>query len=226
MKNLELKADLVLVIGTSLSGLNADKMATNPAKNSMSGRSLGTVIINLQQTVCDGGATLRVFAECDKFFEKLLTHLDLSLDSCPTTTIPENKTLVPYDRFGNKTDKMMMWLDLSKGQKIRLHQDHNCQESQQPVYMHIGASQPHTYRGSVRQPGVGEGQVVRYSPKNGGWELKVEGVSMLLGGWWLQAAQRGQLASIPLVNIDPVFVENNLDDEAIVMEQNDKDFLR
>ena len=60
--------------------------------------------------------------------------------------------------------------------------------------------------------------MVRFSPKNGGWELKVEGVSMLLGGWWLQAAQRGQL-----VNMDPVMVDKDSDE---VMEQSDKDFLR
>ena len=93
-------ADLVLVIGTSLSGLNADKVAINPARclvimmmmmmmmminstrRSLTGTSLGAVIINLQQTVCDPGATLRVFSECDAFFEKLLTTLSLSIDSC------------------------------------------------------------------------------------------------------------------------------------------------
>ena len=43
-------ADLVLVLGTSLSGLNSDRVAKDPAKRSLQGRSLGTVIINLQQT--------------------------------------------------------------------------------------------------------------------------------------------------------------------------------
>ena len=28
-------------------------------------------------------------------------------------------------------------------------------------------------RGSVRQPGPGEGTVVRFSPKQGGWEMQV-----------------------------------------------------
>ena len=65
--------------------------------------------------------------------------------------------------------------------------------------------------------------MVRFSPKNGGWELKVEGVSMLLGGWWLQAAQRGQLDSLPLINMDPVMVDKDSDE---VMEQSDKGFLR
>ena len=102
--------------------------------------------------------------------------------------------------------------DLSKGQKIILNQDHNCQDSRQPVYQHIGARSPHTYRGSVRQPGVGEGQVVRYSPKNCGWELKVDGVSMLLGAWWLEAAERGHLDTIPVINTEPVFVERSTSD--------------
>ena len=63
-------------------------------------------------------------------------------------------------------------------------------------------------RGSVRQPGPGEGSVVRYSPKHGGWDLKIDGVMMLLGGWWVEAASRGMLDSIPVINMDPIFVEN------------------
>ena len=52
-------ADLVLVIGTTLGGLNADQVATKPAERSQTGLpwdgtraggALGTVIINLQQT--------------------------------------------------------------------------------------------------------------------------------------------------------------------------------
>ena len=66
MKEAEEAADLVLVLGTSLSGLSADKLATAAARRSLAGKSLGTVIVNVQQTPCDGGATLRLFAECDK----------------------------------------------------------------------------------------------------------------------------------------------------------------
>ena len=49
--------------------------------------------------------------------------------------------------------------------------------------------------------------MVRFSNKNAGWDLTVEGVSMLLGYWWLQAAQRGNLETIPLVNVSPEFQE-------------------
>ena len=65
----------------------------------------------------------------------------------------------------------------------------------------------------MRKPGAGEGSVIRWSPKHGGWDLKIDGVMMLLGGWWLEAASRGKLDSIPVINIDPVFVENNTREE-------------
>jgi transcription initiation factor IIF auxiliary subunit len=42
-------ADLVLVLGTSLGGLNADQVATETARRSLNGHALGSVIINLQQ---------------------------------------------------------------------------------------------------------------------------------------------------------------------------------
>ena len=76
-----------------------DQVAIAPAKRTLTGKSLGTVIINLQQTVCDPGATLRIFAECDELFEKLLTHLSLASD--PYIAGPksvETRVLVPYDR--------------------------------------------------------------------------------------------------------------------------------
>ena len=76
----------------------------------------------------------------------------------------------------------------------------------------------------MRQPGAGEGSVVRYSPKHGGWDLKIDGVMMLLGGWWLEAASRGQLASIPVINMDPIFVENTSREEGDVTQQ--ANFLR
>ena len=69
-------ADLVLVVGTSLSGLNADSVASSCAWRSMSGRnSLGMVIINLQQTEQDGKASLRVLGKTDLVLLRLLRKL-------------------------------------------------------------------------------------------------------------------------------------------------------
>ena len=207
VRQAEETAELVIVVGSSLSGLNSDGVASRPARRSLGGKCLGTVIINLQQTRLDGEATLRIFERADTVMERLLAVLGVPIISCPIIQNPGYKVLVPYDRNGKKTEERLMVLDLSKGQRIKLNPNHNCQDAKQPLYQHIGGKKPTTYRGRVRQPGPGEGTVVRFSNKNAGWELTVEGVSMLLGYWWLQAAQRGNLETIPLLNVSPEFHE-------------------
>lgn len=47
----EKKADLCLCLGTSLSGMNADRMVATPGQKSLRGKALGSVIINLQQVI-------------------------------------------------------------------------------------------------------------------------------------------------------------------------------
>ena len=61
MEEIAGKADLALVLGTSLGGLNADQVAHRAAKRSLNGQSLGMVLLNLQQTEHDGMASLRLF---------------------------------------------------------------------------------------------------------------------------------------------------------------------
>ena len=100
-----------------------------------------------------------------------------------------------------------MYLDLSNNQKIKLNPNHNCQGAKQPGYLHIGSNTPIQHRGVVRQPGPGHGRVVRYSQSQGGWLLEVEGVSMLLGGWWLETAARGLVEFVPVINMEPQMVE-------------------
>ena len=55
-----------------------------------------------------------------------------------------------------------------------------------------------------RPPGPGLGVVKTYLAQLYGWEIEVEGVTLLLGGWWLEAAARGRLASLPVVNVEPL----------------------
>jgi len=133
------------VLGTSLSGLNSDRVAKDPAKRSLQGRSLGTVIIDLQQTQQDGISSL--------------------------------------------------------------NPGHNCQGSKQGSLMHIGGSEAIRYRGTVQRPGPGYGRVVTYNQTHQGWQLQVEGVPMLLGGWWLEAAVRGALEFVPVINYNPKVVD-------------------
>jgi len=202
MKDAADSADLVLVLGTSLSGLNSDRVAKDPARRSLHGRSLGTVIINLQQTQQDGISSLRIFSQTDKVFSALLEKLGVPLKPCPKFP-QEKRVIIPYDKNGKRSRTKKMYLDLSDNQKIRLNPDHNCQGAKQGAFMHIGGGQAIRYRDTLRQPGPGLGHVVSYSYSQCGWRLVVEGVPMLLGGWWLEAAGRGELESIPVINMDP-----------------------
>jgi len=73
--------DLVLVVGTSLSGLNADQCASSPAKRSLKGSALGCVIISPQRTSHDPSATLRIFATADRALAALSAVMQLQLPS-------------------------------------------------------------------------------------------------------------------------------------------------
>jgi len=46
----EHKTDLVLTLGTSLSGMNSDRLVTTAVKKQSQGKSLGAVIVSLQKT--------------------------------------------------------------------------------------------------------------------------------------------------------------------------------
>ena len=132
MKEARREADLVLVLGTSLSGLNCDTVATQAADRSLDGDSLGSVIINLQQTEKDGIASLRVFGETDHVFRLLVETLGLTLDEEKLWQTPSHvRVEAPYNKIGQKSSRLKMMLDLSPGQKIRLNPYHNCQGRRQ-----------------------------------------------------------------------------------------------
>lgn len=230
-----LDADLVLVLGTSLSGLNADRMASTPAARSITGDCLGFVIINLQQTPQDGEATLRINARTDEVMPMLLERCHLpplppGAPPCSASLFVHLPThvAVPYDRDGNRLPGHVaklpgvrgdgggasqepapgwMWLDLRDGAAVRLTSGHNVQGAQQPGMMHIGADAPVRLRDrTVVAPAEGYGRVVRCEPASCSFALSIENVPMRLGVWWLEAAARGGPAKLPIVNVSPAFV--------------------
>jgi len=91
----EKQTDLCLAMGTSLCGMNADRVATTPAKKALKGKALGTVIVSLQQTKLDHLASLRIFATIDEVMEKLAAEMELDYD----------KQGVPYC-YPRPTDKV------------------------------------------------------------------------------------------------------------------------
>jgi len=293
-------ADLVIVLGTSLGGLNADKVAKQAAERSLRGKSLGTVCINLQQTPEDGKMSLRIFGKsddvlaevCKSFKQDLATNLGLEdgkLSLKPQQWIADNRILVPYDAEGHRIEGSTpwMWLDLSPGKEIKITDENNIQGCKQPAYKHIGVTGPvynverkdivfsprnlkmdikkdglvtAVREGPAKQKGV-ESQwklrkiiqdgvkkdfspdllrkvvlesstdftavfdVPRYGACLTGvvskrddeaccFDLDVAGASFHLGTWWLEAAGRGALKSLPVTNVSPHFAPTPITAEA------------
>jgi len=185
-------ADLCLVVGTSLTGLNADQVATGTAERSLMGRALGTVIISPQRTAQDGHCSLRIFAKADDVMRALAQELSLGATALGRTTRGRGaaaasmscRVCVPYDSDGLRSSTEQTYWDLSVGQKVRLGDHHNCN----------GARQENSKKLTSKHIG----EVV--SCDDDGIRLRIGGANMLLGHWWLAAAARGGPERLPVVN--------------------------
>jgi len=81
------KCDLCLSLGTSMSGMNSDRVASTAGARALKGEGFGLVIINLQKTQYDEYSSVRIFSTLDKAMPLLLSELELKLP----------KTLPLYD---------------------------------------------------------------------------------------------------------------------------------
>ena len=184
---LEETADLVVVMGSSLTGHHP--LVSTTASRAARGESLGTVIVNLQQTGQDPAASLRLFSQTDHVCQVLASRLDIKVRKPDIKRTIEHRAWVRYDPGGERQEEGGMWLDLSPGQEVRLNPRHNCQNTGQESLLHLAR---------------GRGRVVRYCPTQRAWELEVEGVKMLLGYWWLQASTSTTGPNLlPVINCKP-----------------------
>ena len=113
-----------------------------------------------------------------------LKHQVLNLELPPPPTYERELALrvshtarVPYDARGWRSTSVTSLVNLTPGQLVRLHENHNWK----------GCGQP---RGEALSNSA-EGRVVRYSPSQRAWELEVGGIVMLVGHWWMEGAVRG-----------------------------------
>jgi hypothetical protein len=171
--------------------------------------SLGTVVCNLQQTPQDGKATLRIFGKSDDVLRLLLAELAIptEITSLDCSAVPR-RVLVPYDREGKrvKNPSRLMWWDLQRGAEIRVNPDHNIQGARQIIYMHIGSSKPtgtKTKKGMICGPG--NGTVTALNQTTSAFDLNIEGAGMKMGVWWVEAAVKGEVDYLPVINRRPQF---------------------
>eukprot|EP00927_Polykrikos_kofoidii_P056002 TRINITY_DN50184_c0_g1_i1.p1 TRINITY_DN50184_c0_g1~~TRINITY_DN50184_c0_g1_i1.p1 ORF type:complete len:456 (+),score=91.55 TRINITY_DN50184_c0_g1_i1:119-1369(+) len=202
----EREADLSIAVGTSLCGMNADRVVTSVAARAAKGvtGNLGSVVIGLQRTVLDETATLRIFGRCDDVFAALAGELNLTVPSAP----PEGEYFVPaalvgraeedylfsdipYNAAGELSSEAFSTLDLRDDVELVI-----------PTGMHAGAV-------GVVDGFDREGNLrcrFRLKPKKGNLRAPV---MLLLGRWWVQAAVDGSVAQLPVVN-KPAESDNSL----------------
>lgn len=194
MLHWEDKVDLCLALGTSMVGMNADRMAVAPAERARKGKAgaLGTVIVSLQQTQYDSISSLRIFATIDEVMKMLAAELQLSVPEAPAhrpwTRAPVLKDL-PYGTDGRKSDSERITLDLRPGSKLlivnqpewdREAYGNTCEVIESPEFR------------------AAEGHISLLFGKAGAKKSVVR----VLGRWWLDAAVEGSIDCLPVAPCD------------------------
>lgn len=182
---LETKADLVLVLGSSLCGMNADRLVGSCSKRALrsvpSDPTLGSVIVSLQRTPHDANSSIRIFAPIDRVMELVVAELNVArpppqvIDPayCPQPDVFS----VPYDEKGLPVlpaDSGRRLLDLRDGSSL---------------VMAVG-------------PNKGAKACVEGKNADGHYRISVwhaNGVvgTRLLGSWWPAEAVAGRVAQLP-----------------------------
>lgn len=194
----EKKADLVIAIGTSLCGMNADRIVSTPAHRYCEmGTGLGSVIIGFQRTPLDDTCSLRIFARIDEVMLLLARELGLTIDLIPYSFFDSHAAkssgerfvfTVPYSKDGTKSLLSTLQLDLRVGAKIKL--------TGGPGKGYIGTvvgtpNEKSPWSWCVKLPCTRENSVE---------QGKVHCL-YALGGWMVDAAIRGELKMLPIVNV-------------------------
>jgi hypothetical protein len=188
-------ADLVLALGSSLSGMNADRVVTGCELRARKGCAIGSCIITLQRTqLDDNNCGLRIFGRLDHVLMKLASTLGLqapqqhsshlaSTSSSLAAALSEHHDIfsVPYNGDGRLQRDSYTTLDLREGARIRITDGHFKGDEGQVT----GRNSEGHYR-----------LVVQHTQK----KLKID-YPMLLGTWFVQTALEGSIQMLPVVNV-------------------------
>ncbi|KAH3759241.1 NAD-dependent protein deacetylase sirtuin-7 [Pelomyxa schiedti] len=184
MLKTESQMDMCLCLGTSLSGMNADQIPRTAATNQQKGLGQGTVIINLQQTALDALASVRIWARLDDVFKLLAVELGLTSPGVPLppghpAPLPPGDIYdIPYNENGAYDDSVRMRLDLREDIEVKVAPS-----------------------GSVEFGKTGS--ILGKDPE-GHYLIGFQKLNPVpLGTWWVDAALRGAVPQIPVVNVHP-----------------------
>lgn len=208
----EREADLVMAIGTSLSGMNADRVVSTVASKARGKgkKPLGSVIVSLQSTPHDANSSLRIYALIDDVMSLLAEELGVqvtpqSISNATGDTVHQPDPLitklvgakkvdvdvfsVPYDLDGNRAQEHRV-LDLREGARVKVTEGPNKGQFASVV----GRNADGHWRLRITHAFKTRSDTQRATPATFG-EVR------LLGSWWPVAAAKGELESIPVMTV-------------------------
>jgi NAD-dependent SIR2 family protein deacetylase len=191
----ENKTDLCLSMGTSMCGMNSDRVFTTCAGKARRGEKnvLGGVIVNLQKTQFDHMSSVRIFARIDDVMKLLLGELNITSPSMTAGYSPiianetgyEDVFHIAYNEDGHRVyHGQLMTLDLREGARVKL--------TSGPYAGDEGVVTGKNAAGHYRIRFMH--QLKKNKPLRAPFER-------LLGSWWLQSLTLGKSKEAPIVNI-------------------------
>ena len=192
------RADLVLTLGTSLCGMNADRIVETPSQKFIKhGEGMGSVIVNLQRTQMDDRASLRFYAKIDDVMALLALELGLQVQANDVYTpkVPANSRvagkhhtfLVEYGATGKPVRQRQTVWSLEVGTRVRVTQGPGA------GFEGVIASTP--------QPARPWYVIVLPCQREGSENHGKGHVRYALGEWWVEEAVTGRCARLPIVSL-------------------------
>ena len=213
----EKRTDLTLSLGTSMCGMNSDRVFTTVAwKGKKKFRKyfaeqerahiFGGVIINRQQTQHDHLSCLRIYADLDEVMHMLMHSLGMKkrAEECLAAMLHENKHLTLQARRG-----------IAVGEDDIFRVPYCSDGTKRTADNYIdGYSILDLRKGSkvrlTASPHEGDCGEVLGKNKEGHYRIQLRHLigitkrpfTSLLGSWWTEAAVNGHVDTIPVVNIE------------------------
>lgn len=196
----ERKVDLLLTLGSSLAGMNADRLVKTCSERAERTKSkhdaLGSVIVSLQTTPHDAQASVRVYATIDRTMELLAEHLVLDVPPTqtplpPLPTVPRPLGIerevfeVPYDERGQRLEEG----HLRRSWDLRYRSIHfiTIGPNKGARAIILGKLEDTHYRVGIRLRPDFQGDYE---------EIRI------MGSWWVNAAVAGEVEMLPIMNLD------------------------
>lgn len=205
----EEKSDLTISMGTSMCGMNSDRVFTTVARKGRKSftnkdkKHIGGVIINRQQTQYDHLSCLRIFADIDEVMLMLLKALGMSKAAfeCKTAMKQKDNFFIPNEANRRKS---------SEGTDDVFRVPYKADGTRHPTgafrYLDLRAGSAVKITDGPYEGDCGE---VLGKNREGHYRIQIRhsfGITKrpfesVLGSWWIEMAVSGLVHKIPIVNI-------------------------